>query len=476
MQPRPTARPLRLGESVGKAALKTPLVYSSRVATVGGLRKVIVRGLFGSRDHEIGIDPERPTVLTGANGSGKSTLLRLVNAASTGDVRTLASAPLEAFELHFESQDPFVLRRSSTELADLSWGEYSSSVAALPHLADLPDWASQGIEDSQGSEEDIEDVLAEAAQVAGAPFNEFAEVRQLVGEGDRHSLSPASPGWMREFTAAFPVLFITDQRLVVESPAKPRRQSPRRKRRPRLAVEAASAELRRQMERVDSAYARVSQEQDRRFPRDVIAAMSQPAAVPLPDLEELLKTVDQRRESLRAVGLLDSDTGYEPYLAADSLQQERVRPVIATFLRSTLEKLEVLEDLSARLQLFQSFLNERFAGKSMRLNRRDGVRFALDGESLIRPRDLSSGEQQMMVLAYEILFRAGEGTLVILDEPEISLHVLWQDTLIENLAGMGRASRLQFLLATHSPVLLASHPELERSLDRDVDRDQLSPT
>lgn len=150
--------------------------------------------------------------------------------------------------------------------------------------------------------------------------------------------------------------------------------------------------------------------------------------------------------------------------------------MIATFLRSTLEKLEVLEDLSARLQLFQSFLNERFAGKSMRLNRRDGVRFALDGESLIRPRDLSSGEQQMMVLAYEILFRAGEGTLVILDEPEISLHVLWQDTLIENLAGMGRASRLQFLLATHSPVLLASHPELERSLDRDVDRDQLSPT
>ena len=75
----------------------------------------------------------------------------------------------------------------------------------------------------------------------------------------------------------------------------------------------------------------------------------------------------------------------------------------------------------------------------------------------------------MMVLAYEILFRASPKTLVIVDEPEISLHVLWQDTLIEDLASMGDPSQLQFLRATHSPVLLASHPELERSLDQAAD-------
>lgn len=71
----------------------------------------------------------------------------------------------------------------------------------------------------------------------------------------------------------------------------------------------------------------------------------------------------------------------------------------------------------------------------------------------------------MMVLAYEILFRTRPGTLVIVDEPELSLHVLWQDTLIDDLAAMAAAGSLQFLMASHSPVLLASHPDLERSLD-----------
>ena len=93
------------------------------------------------------------------------------------------------------------------------------------------------------------------------------------------------------------------------------------------------------------------------------------------------------------------------------------------------------------------------------------MRFRLTDNEEITAGQLSSGEQQMMVLAYEILFRAKPGTLIIVDEPEISLHVLWQDSLIDDFAAMGHASQMQFLLATHSPVLLATHPELERSLD-----------
>jgi predicted ATP-binding protein involved in virulence len=72
----------------------------------------------------------------------------------------------------------------------------------------------------------------------------------------------------------------------------------------------------------------------------------------------------------------------------------------------------------------------------------------------------------MMVLGYELIFRAKNGTLVIVDEPELSLHILWQDLLIDTLTQMGVPNDLQFLLATHSPSVLAKHPELERSLDR----------
>jgi predicted ATPase len=63
------------------------------------------------------------------------------------------------------------------------------------------------------------------------------------------------------------------------------------------------------------------------------------------------------------------------------------------------------------------------------------------------------------------LFEAEPSTLMLIDEPELSLHVLWQANLVEDLMEMGRASNLTFLLASHSPSLIGDREELIRSLD-----------
>lgn len=435
----------------------------------GGLRSIKVRGLFGFRRYDIDVDPEYPTVLTGMNGTGKSTLLRLVNAVSSGNVAALAQAPVEELELVFDSLPAFRLSRaSSSPEVELQWGEHRATLRG-PHY-DLPAWAMEVVAEAEAEDPEttLLDSLLHAAQRGGVPYEEYQEVREyLSGLPESDQMQPA-PDWLTEIRTSFPVLFVTDQRLVVETTA---RTSPSRRRsagKPsRLAVEAASSRIAEQMGRVDSTYARRSQMQDRRFPRDVIRAMARREEIALEDLEALQSTVEDRRASLRAVGLLEIELPDQPDIAPESLQQEHVRPVIDTFLRSTLAKLEVLDELATRLRVFKKFMDERFAasGKQVVLHRKHGVRFAMPDGSFIRPGLLSSGEQQMMVLAYEILFRAQPGTLVIVDEPEISLHVLWQDTLIDDLTEMASAGSLQFLMATHSPVLLAEHPELERSLD-----------
>jgi predicted ATP-binding protein involved in virulence len=437
------------------------------VTKAGGLRRITVRGLFGARDYEISLDASHPTVLTGANGTGKSTLLRLINAASSGNVATLASAPFTRLELHFEAMPSFIADRSNLDAElHLEWGP-NRSVFKKPHIdPDLPAWANEALRSYWPSELDddsVENVIREAAQAVKAPYGEFVRVRKTVQQITPHE-NYVPPDWFTTLQDQFPVLFITDQRLVTEqrqkAPGSPQSVSTR------LAVEAASHQISHDMRRVDSDYARVSQQQDRRFPRDVIRAMSKRQTLPLEKLYALLTEVDRRRESLRAVGLLDADHHYEPQLASESLEEEQVRPVIATFLSSTLKKMAVLEDLANRLDAFKAFLDERFASKSLVLSRKDGATFLLESTKQgIRPSQLSSGEQQMFVLAYEILFRTKPGTLVLVDEPEISLHVVWQDTLIDHLQDMGRTSGLQFLLATHSPALLAPHPDFERSLD-----------
>jgi ABC-type transport system involved in cytochrome c biogenesis ATPase subunit len=393
-----------------------------------------------------------------------------VNAASKGALSTLVDAPVAAFALAFNGIPKFELRKPShdSQHAQIRWGrsewwDFSSAIDW-----DLfPDWATDIllslVDDDEETE--AEEELARYAQSLAIPYPEYIRVRDLWTEQET-TRNIAPPPWMDEFTGSFPVLYVTDQRLVVESPRQPR-PGAQVQRSSRLAVEAASSNIAFRIRRMDSSYARTSQQSDRRLPGQIISAMTTSRDVPVRTLRRLLESVDKRREELRQVGLLDRDDEGDPEPSAEDLKRNYVRAAITAISESTLQKLEVLEDLAEQLRTLKSFLDQRFApGKETVLNRRTGVTFQLPNGQSIKANQLSSGEQQMMVLGYELIFSAKKGTLVIVDEPELSLHILWQDLLIDTLTQMGAPRSLQFLMATHSSAVLAKHPELERSLDQ----------
>lgn len=70
--------------------------------------------------------------------------------------------------------------------------------------------------------------------------------------------------------------------------------------------------------------------------------------------------------------------------------------------------------------------------------------------------NLSSGERQMIILFVHLIFDASlaESGVFIVDEPELSLHVGWQDMLIDSMVEANPS--LQLILATHSPNIVGS--------------------
>ncbi|MEG3048379.1 MAG: AAA family ATPase [Mucinivorans sp.] len=66
-------------------------------------------------------------------------------------------------------------------------------------------------------------------------------------------------------------------------------------------------------------------------------------------------------------------------------------------------------------------------------------------------RALSSGERHIFRLLYNIL-TAPRASVLILDEPEISLQIDWQKVLLEDILKLN--PNLQILLATHSPAIV----------------------
>jgi len=74
---------------------------------------------------------------------------------------------------------------------------------------------------------------------------------------------------------------------------------------------------------------------------------------------------------------------------------------------------------------------------------------------------LSSGEQQLLILFSYIAFNSGDGRIFIIDEPELSLHIKWQEDFLDKLE-LITPKETQLILATHSPIL--AHKKREKSI------------
>jgi predicted ATPase len=70
---------------------------------------------------------------------------------------------------------------------------------------------------------------------------------------------------------------------------------------------------------------------------------------------------------------------------------------------------------------------------------------------------LSSGERQLLVIFSHTFFNrhSGNRNIFIIDEPELSLHLGWQEKFAETIFSVSPES--QFILATHSPEIVAAN-------------------
>lgn len=107
-----------------------------------------------------------------------------------------------------------------------------------------------------------------------------------------------------------------------------------------------------------------------------------------------------------------------------------------------------------KLQAFATIIKKaEFANKELQISPRYGYRFRADDEdrTILSAECLSSGEQQIMIMAYELLFVAPDDSLVLIDEPELSFHPAWQGDFLDNMKLIVSLKPMQCIVSTHSP-------------------------
>ncbi|WP_288582347.1 AAA family ATPase [uncultured Methylobacterium sp.] len=102
-----------------------------------------------------------------------------------------------------------------------------------------------------------------------------------------------------------------------------------------------------------------------------------------------------------------------------------------------------------------------FQRKRLELTSTNEIRFITRTDKNLTPQMLSSGEKQLLILLSETLLQNEQKSIFIADEPELSLHVLWQEKLIGSLRALN--PHAQIIAATHSPDIVG--PLSDRVID-----------
>ena len=109
----------------------------------------------------------------------------------------------------------------------------------------------------------------------------------------------------------------------------------------------------------------------------------------------------------------------------------------------------------ARKILFENLVNEAFkeTGKVID-NEADKLHFIMDDKYSISADKLSSGEKQLLIILLTVLLEDGQEYILMMDEPEISMHINWQYKLIDMILELN--PEVQIILTTHSPMIFSN--------------------
>lgn len=199
----------------------------------------------------------------------------------------------------------------------------------------------------------------------------------------------------------------------------------------------------------------LAQQLDGSFPKRLIECKEK---LSKEEFDSRFLVLTQKQKQLQQYGISTTGQDVTEY-------NEETANVLSVYLGDSEKKASIFDDLLSKIDLFVNILNEKkFAFKSIIINSSQGFYFQTDNGQILNLTDLSSGEQHEVVLLYELLFKTTPNTLILIDEPEISLHVIWQKAFVQDLQEIAKMKQISFLVSTHSPQIINDRWDLTRDL------------
>jgi energy-coupling factor transporter ATP-binding protein EcfA2 len=211
--------------------------------------------------------------------------------------------------------------------------------------------------------------------------------------------------------------------------------------------------------------------------RDIIKRIVKPgrakSKTPETKTEHLIESLFRLKEKNNAFARfgLTPDLDIEDIIASlkssHSQHITMLNTVLGPYLEGHQARLDALQELQSVMSSFVSLLSEFYTHKTTTIHLERGLQIKTDTGQELQPEMLSSGEKQLLLLFCNAISARKDRTILIIDEPEISLNVTWQRRLIPALLNCMSGTAFQIILATHSIEILAQYQHCVTPLDNE---------
>lgn len=153
-----------------------------------------------------------------------------------------------------------------------------------------------------------------------------------------------------------------------------------------------------------------------------------------------------------------STVAFKKSLAARSkAKAELAAGLLDPYIRSVEGRLEAIAPIYEIVDRFVKIINSLLHDKSISFTLSQGFSIENKLSAKLEANQLSSGEQQLLLLFCYVLTARDNPSVFMIDEPEISLNIKWQRLLIQSLLDITANSKIQFVFASHSMELFSQH-------------------
>ena len=391
------------------------------------LKRISIEKLFGYISYDINLSSDSYNIISGPNGYGKTVIFNMINNIINGDFDKLEKIIFNSISLSFDNMK-LTIEKNQFD------GRVISDYFQLPDV-NIPMLSGINIE--------ISDCLNYDSYVFSSYLEEIKNLKILEGIIDHNKDILFK---FKEAINGNNVFFITDRRLenaYIDGDGNILNQ---------LALDLSNQmkdailESSNNSEVLDVNYINKLAELD-------IEGFN------ILNVENRIDSLNELKRKLIDYGFFENAYINDDYISSLKVLAGRNQLGIANlYVDDCISKYKPILNLVEKIDLLFDLINKfKFAFKKIKFSKDSGFYFVdkFNGKNIPLTK-LSSGEKSLLILYYGLIFKAYD-SIVLIDEPEISLHPAWQEYMFDYFKKIEKVNNLtQVIIATHSGHIVGS--------------------